>query len=138
MTFHKRQKGFIALTSALIISSVMLLIATGGSLAGFYTRMTALNDEYKERSSALAESCVNHTLITLAGTPTYTGVATTTVSGIQNGQCFTGAVSKSGVAPNDTYQFKTRAIYGNAYTLISVVAKTSDLSITSYTEIPMF
>lgn len=132
------QKGFIALTSALIICAVMLLIATGGSLAGFYTRMNALNDEYKERSFSLAEACANQTLLKLLSTPTYGGSATTTVSGTTSGQCFTGPVSQVGTAPNDTYQFRVRGIYGNVYTSISVVAKVSDLSITSYTEEPMF
>lgn len=132
------QKGFIALTSALIISAVMLLIATGGSLAGFYTRVNSLNSEYKERSFALAEACANQRLTGLAGNPSYTTAGTTTISSTTNGQCFVNTVAILGTPPNDTYQFKVRGIYGNSYTNIMVVARVSDLSITSYTEIPMF
>jgi hypothetical protein len=136
-TLHK-PKGFIALISALIISSVMLLIATGGSLAGFYTRVTSLNSEYKERSFFLADTCVNQTLLTLAGTPTYTGSATTSVSGSIQGACYTGPITKAGVAPNDTYQFRVRSYYMEAYSSIAVTAKVSDLSITTYTEVPVY
>ena len=138
MSIQQQPRGFIALMSALVISSVMLLIATGGSLAGFYTRVTSLNSEYKERSYFLADTCVNQTLLTLAGTPTYTGSATTSVSGTINGACYTGAVTKAGSAPNDTYQFRVRSYYMDAYSSVAVTAKVSDLSITSYTEVPMY
>lgn len=138
MNIKKQPKGFIALMSALVISSVLLLIATGGSLAGFYTRVTSLNSEYKERSFFLADTCVNQTLLTLAGTPTYAGSATTSVSGSVNGACYTGPITKSGIAPKDIYQFRVRSYYMDAYSSIVVSAKVSDLSITTYTEVPMY
>ena len=129
-------RGFIALTSALVISAVMLLIATGGSLAGFYTRVNSLNDEYKERSFALAEACASQRLVVLAvGDPTYLNSKTMNISG---GVCSVSKVDTIGTAPNDTYQFRVQGVYGNSYTNIAVVAKVSDLSITSYTEVPMF
>ncbi len=138
MTMRMQPRGFIALISALVISSVMLLIATSGSLAGFYTRSTSLSSEYKERSFFLADTCVNQTLLTLASTPTYVGSATTSVSGTINGACYTGPVTKSGVAPNDTYQFRVRSYYMDTYSSVAVTAKVSDLSITTYTEVPMY
>lgn len=138
MHIKKQPEGFVALISALVISSVMLLIATGGSLAGFYTRVTSLNTEYKERSFFLADTCVNQTLLTLASTPTYAGSATTTVSGTINGSCYTGPITKTGVAPNDLYQFRVRSYYMDTYSSIAVSAKVSDLTITSYTEVSMY
>ena len=138
MHTRPKPKGFIALMSALIMSSVMLLIATGGSLAGFYTRVTSLESEYKERSFFLADTCAQQTLLALAGNPSFAGSATTTVSGTVDGACYTGPVTKQGVAPNETYQFRTRSYYMNAYSSASVVARASDLSITTYTEVPMY
>lgn len=132
---NTQPRGFIALLSALIISTVLLLIATGGSLSGFYTRMNSLGNEYKERSFALAEACVQHTLLALLYDPLYAGDATTTLSGSE--ACYTGSISKTGTAPQDTYTFKTRAYLGNSYTILSVVAKTSDVSLQSETEVPM-
>ena len=138
MSTKTTPRGFIALMSALIISSVMLLIATGGSLAGFYTRVTSVTVENKERSFFLADTCVQQTLLSLAGSPSYSGNATTTVSGSMDGACYTGSVTKTGTAPNDSYQFRVRSYYMDAYSSIAVTAKVSDLSITSYTETPMY
>ncbi|HVV39082.1 MAG TPA: hypothetical protein VHD31_02030 [Candidatus Paceibacterota bacterium] len=62
---HK-QKGFIALTSAVIISAVLLTLATTVSATSFFSRFNALNSEYKRTSLGLAESCVNATLLKIA------------------------------------------------------------------------
>jgi hypothetical protein len=159
MTNARTQKGFIALMSALVISAVMLLIATGGSLAGFYTRVTSVDAESKERSFFLAESCVDQTLLSLANNPSYAGNATTTVSGSTNGACFTGPIirktsggesqndggdgegeegGETGGGSTDTYVFRTRGIYQNSYSSLEVTAKVSDLTILSSTQVPVF
>lgn len=134
MTFHPR--GFIALMSVLIICAVLLLIATGGSFAGFYGRQNSMAFEFKERSQALASACVSQTLLALANDSTYSGSATTTISGTN--ACYTGTVAKTGAAPNDTYSFRTRAYVGSAYTSFAVVANVSDLAVQSLTELPTF
>lgn len=152
-------KGFIALMSALVISAVLLLIATGGSLAGFYTRVTSVDVESKERSFFLAESCVDQTLLELAHNPSYAGNATTTVSGNNSGACFTGTITRStgggqtennggdgeseesgesGGGSVDTFVFHTRGVYQNSYSALAVTARVSDLTILSSTQIPNF
>ncbi len=160
MTAYSPKRGFIALMSALVIAAVMLLIATGGSLAGFYTRVTSVDAESKERSFFLAESCVDQTLLALANNPSYAGNATTTVSGSTSGACFTGPVTRktsgggesendggdgeneeggeSGGGSTDTFVFRTRGIYQNSYTALQVTAKVSDLTILSSTQVPTF
>jgi hypothetical protein len=124
----KPQRGFIALMSALIISAVLLLMATSGSFAGYYSRTNSLNSEFKARSAALADACANQTLLALANDSTYTGNATTTVSG--SDVCWTGPITKSG----GHFSFKTRGYVGKAYTALYVVANTADLSIVSWSE----
>ncbi len=115
--------------SALVISAVTLLVALGGSFAGFYSRVNAINFEYKERSYALAQACVSQRLVELANDSSFTTESTTTVSGA-NGSCYTSTVT----ANETTYQFKTRAYVSDAYTLLDTTANASDFSIQSQTE----
>ena len=51
-------RGFVSLTSALLISFIMLAVAFSAGLAGFLGRFNILDAESKERSAALAEACV--------------------------------------------------------------------------------
>lgn len=125
-------RGFIALISVLIISVVLLLITTSGSLAGFYTRMNALMFENKERSRALAEACIDRTLLALVVDQSYIGGATTTVSG--GDTCYTGTITVSGSAPNITHAFRTRAFVNETQTILSVQARSPLMNVTSYKE----
>ena len=133
---RSQPKGFIALMSAIIISAVLLILATGGSLGGFYTRMNSLSAEYKEKTYSLAQACVAHTLLALSQDPSYAGNATTTVSSTET--CYTGTVVTSGASPNDVYTFRTRSYLMNTYTNLEIVAKVQDLSVQTQTEIPSF
>lgn len=129
-------RGFIALTSVLIISAVLFLLASGGSFAGFYARENSLRYEYKEQSEALAYACIEHTLLALANDSTYRGGATTTVS---TGACYTKAFADPSGSPS-VYTFRTRAYIGSgaAYTSLETVAKSSDFSVVSVSEVPTF
>ena len=51
-------RGFVSLTSALLISFIMLAVAFSAELEGFLGRFNILDAESKERSAALAEACV--------------------------------------------------------------------------------
>lgn len=66
-------RGFIALTSAIIISIVLLLFIANTSLSGFYGRVNVLESELKEQSAALAEGCVEEAALRLAIDPSYSG-----------------------------------------------------------------
>jgi hypothetical protein len=129
--YRAQPKGFIALISALIISLVLLLIASGGSISGFYTRVNSLSSEYKEQSQALADACVSHTLLALALDAAYAGSATTTVG---DAACYTGPITVSGSAPNQSFSFSAQAYFNDAYTFLSVSAQAPDFAITSYEE----
>jgi hypothetical protein len=77
----KKNTGFIALMSAIIISAILLLITINLSKNSFSGRLNILDSEYKERSVALAEACVDTALLKLANNSAYTGNQTITVSG---------------------------------------------------------
>ena len=119
--------------SALVISAVLMFIALGGSLSGFFSRMNAVNTEYKEHSYALARACVSQSLLALANNPSYTGAATTTVSG-EDASCHTGPITVSGTTPNNEYSFSTRSYYEDAYTTLSAKVDAETLSLISVGE----
>ena len=132
----KTPQGFIALMSAIIISAVLLLIASGGSLTGFYTRTNASLAELKAKTYAGSQGCVAHTLLVLSQNPLYSGQATTTLpTGIT---CYTGPVSKSGTPPTDVYTFKTRSYSNDVYTNMVVVSNVRDASVQSESEVSTF
>jgi hypothetical protein len=51
-------RGFVALISAVIISSILLGVAATLDQGVFFTRFDALNFEYKRISESLADSCI--------------------------------------------------------------------------------
>lgn len=62
----KHERGFIALISAVIISTILLGLATAAGMSTFSTRFNALNSEYKRVSLGLAESCIHAALLKIA------------------------------------------------------------------------
>lgn len=126
------KRGFIALISVIIVSAILLIIAVTLSLNQFYDRYNILESEYKERSSSLAEACVDSALLELTNDINYSGNSTTTV--YDTNKCYTGNIPPT--IPQKTFQ--TRAIYQNSYTNLKVKVDTSNFSIMSWEEIPNF
>lgn len=127
---HSRSQGFVALMSAIIISAILLLVITLMSYSGFNGRSNALDAEFKERSSALAEACADQALLELANDGGYVGDATTTIF---TSECYVGPVATLGTQKI----FHTRGIYGGSYTNLKIVASAT-LSVISWEEIPSF
>lgn len=125
---NKHPRGFIALTSAIIISAMLLVVAASGSLTGFFSRMNIIDSELKERSSALAESCVDQALLELTNNPTFVGPKTVPVGG---STCVVQSVTTSGVQKT----IKTQGVFNNYYTNLQVTVLTSDLSVVSWQEV---
>src|SRR5437868_2087955 len=73
----KKDAGFIALMSVIIICVILVLITTTLSFTGFYGRYNILESELKERSSAATEGCIDAGLLIIANNTVHT--ATTTV-----------------------------------------------------------
>lgn len=131
MTYQpkKNNSGFVALISAIIISVILLLIATNLSLTGFYDRSNILDSELKERSSALAEACADTALLKLANDPNYIGGETITVSGSDT--CTIDPTILS-----DPRTFITKADYNNTYfTKLKIVVDVASVSVASWEEI---
>lgn len=131
---EKSGKGFIALMSAIIISAILLLVVVTAGLNGFYERSNILDAEFKERSVALADACVDWTLYQIAIDPNYAGNVPITVSGTD--KCDIGVVQNGPLVGQKT--FKTQAIFQNSYTNLEITINTADISIDSWKEIPTF
>lgn len=133
MSKNKKQNnnGFIALMSAIIISAVLMLIVINMSLTGFYSRTNILDSETKERSSALADACIDIALLGFAQNASYTGNINVTVG---ENSCFIGPVTTSG----SQKIFKIKAIIANYYTNLNVIIDGTNFSIISTEETPTF
>ncbi len=80
----KNNTGFIALVSAVIISVVLLLVATNLSITSFYSRSNILDSELKEKSLALAEACADTAILKLVNNPNYNPINESVVVGGDN------------------------------------------------------
>lgn len=128
MKLTTNKRGFVALTSVIIISALLLVMATSAGLAGWYTRSNILDTELKERSGAAAEACVDQARLLLTKNPNYTG--STTVA-IGDASCIIGPISTVGAQK----VFDTLANYRNAYTHLQITLDATDLSLISWKEI---
>jgi len=128
--------GFAALMAAIIISVILLLLVTTLSLTGFSGRLNILDSEYKERSSALAEACVDTALLKLAANPSFGGgPLDVDVSG--SNRC-TYVVYNPSVDNPNAITIETTADFQHAVTNLRVKVQKSDLSVNSWEEVPTF
>jgi hypothetical protein len=66
------EQGFIALTTAVLLSIALLTLMLATSTGSIYARMDTLGNEYKRVSLGLSEACVNAALLKIAQNYTYT------------------------------------------------------------------
>jgi len=125
-----RSRGYIAVTSALIISLLIMAVIFAVSLAGFYNRANISNSEYKEISNALAEGCVESALLDIATMSTYAGNETVLIG---DKQCNIFPIETAG----GQKIIKAKAVFQNAVTNLKITVNSLDLSIVSWEEIPV-
>src|SRR3989344_619469 len=68
---HQKDSGFVALITAIILSVILLVVTITLSQTSFLTRSILLDSEFKERSTALAEACVDVAILRISMTPGY-------------------------------------------------------------------
>lgn len=122
------QKGYIVLTSVIIISLILVTMTSALALVNYYSRFGVLEGEYKKRSFALADSCIDYALSRLITTSPYVGE-----------ECLNIGESKCKVAGVTTGNYpKTilgQGVYQKSYTNLQVEVN-SDFSIISWKELP--
>ncbi|MEK7606235.1 MAG: hypothetical protein AAB458_01395 [Patescibacteria group bacterium] len=127
-TSYKLQanSGFIALTTTIILSMVILTLVIAVGFSSFFGRFGILDSEINERSSNLAEACAETAALKLSQDAGYEGKETITVG---YGSCFICSIS----SPNSVF---IQASTSNAYTNLEVEIDPTDGSIDSWEEIP--
>lgn len=127
----KNNSGFMAIMSAIIISVILLIIATTLGFNGFQSRLNILDSELKERSLGLADACIDIAMQQIASDLSYAGDVSFPVG---SDSCYVGTITPSGTQRI----FKTRGVYSSFHTNLRVTIETSDFSIISYEEISTF
>src|SRR3989344_2568238 len=63
---HTMDRGFIALTSSVVIAAALLGLVFGSGTPSFYARFGFLHGEFKRVALGLSESCANAALLKIA------------------------------------------------------------------------
>jgi hypothetical protein len=115
-------KGFVALMSVIIISAILLGLTAAANTAGFFSRFSELDGEYKQASYALAGACVNTALLTLAQQYAYAPSNQQVMLG-SDSCIIVGVTTVSAAASSKTVTIQTRAAYKNTFTTLQVTAQ---------------
>ena len=129
---NKRDRGFIALMSAIIISAILLVVVIAGSMTGFTTRFTLLDAEAKGQSEAAADACADTILARLASDPSYAGPEAVSVG---DDSCRILGVENPG---GDPALFKVQAVASRAYTDALIGIETGQPALVSWQEVGHF
>jgi hypothetical protein len=137
---NKKNGGYIALMSAIIISILLMTLSVTLSMTGFFARFDVLNSEYKERSIALAEGCVDMAMIKIAGDSNYSPIVGGEVVSIGTDTCRIVSVTKDSPSAGHT-TIKTQGIFPTtggerSYTNIETIINSTELTLVSWQEKP--
>lgn len=126
-----RQEGYIAMTSAIIISILIMTIVFAVSTAGYFSRSNILVSELKDVGLALAEGCAEKALLKYAEDISYAGNESVTIG---SKQCAILTIETSG----DNKIIKTEAIVQGATSNIKVTFVSADMTLVSWEEVASF
>ena len=127
------QRGFIALMTVLILSSVIAVTVVTASAASFFSRFNLVAEQNKAESRNVAEGCVQEALLRIAENSTYQPAANTGDSVSLNSEsCKICAVTFQG----GTLVISTKASVSGSFSNITEVISTSSgqVSIASTSE----
>jgi hypothetical protein len=115
----KNQKGFIALTSILIISTVALAVSVSISLLGVGEAKSSLDFKKGQETLKIAEGCIEEALIRIRNDDTYTGGSLN----VGDGSC---TISVSGTGSDRTVDV-TATISGSSLDYIKRIQITTKI-----------
>ncbi|MBI2609980.1 hypothetical protein HYW53_02280 [Candidatus Giovannonibacteria bacterium] len=130
----KSDNGFAALITVIVLSAILLTVALTLNQSGFFARSAILDSEYKERSSTLAEACVDQALVKLVADPAYGGNETISFGA---DACSVRPILFDSPASGKT-TIETKANFNEAITNLRIVVNSSDHALDSWVEIPSF
>jgi hypothetical protein len=118
ITHNKRESGYVALLSTIIIGAVLLVMTIELGQSGWYTRFMVLGSEAKEQSRTLATGCSNQALGMVMANMKWAGNSTTTDT--ESGTCYVFPVQKNFPTP-DTMTLRVQSNVSGAVTNLVLV-----------------
>ena len=129
-TNYQLEHGFIALTSAIVISFLLLAITVSLGFSSFFGRFDILDSESKERSTALAEACVDQAILDSASGTYY---STDNIVNVGSDTCTIKLSQLDSPIVGQTI-VKTQAKLNKSYTNLKVIVDSSSFDIISWEE----
>jgi hypothetical protein len=126
---NKYENGFVALISAILLSSMLLLVAIVLSTSSFFARFNILGSELKEKGLSVAEACADEGLLLIANNENHISSTTTNILGV--GTCTLGPIPTSG----NPRIFFVESNIQNYYTNLKISVSPSTLLVNSWEEI---
>jgi len=123
-------KGYIAITTSIILSFLILVVAISTGSASLFSRNNNLNFVHKKTSNYMARSCLEYGLLKLAENSFYTGGDSLTINSYQ---C--AVVSVTGVDPK---VIRASSTVRGVTTNLELTVNESDLSTVSLEEVVKF
>ena len=117
-------KGYIAIITAIILSLVMLIIATTLGSSAFFTRFNNLDFYFKKTSYTIGRSCLDRALLKLALNSSYAGNET---YNIDSYSCSILTIENVGVDK----VIKSKTQVNNANTNLKLTVNAATLSTTT-------
>lgn len=124
----KKQKGFIALISAIIIGALLLTLTVGVSMTGLFGKFNILDSESKERSVGLAEACADTAIYDFSLGLTYTNPIP-----VGSDNCTIVSITDNEPTPGKAL-IKTQASFNKTVTNLIIQIDNSALTIDSWEE----
>lgn len=125
--FRKNFSGYIALTSVIVISFLVMIIVFAASFSGFYLRENISDDYSKSITRELSEACANLALLKLSQNKNYSGNETIN---IDSDTCLIRPVQIYG----QTKEIKLSANWQGLYTNLKLVVASTTLDLISWEE----
>ena len=130
----KKEKGYIALTSVIIISAIALLLAISASLFGVSETDMAVQQKHSSQAFYLANLCAEHALMELKNELGYFGDETL---GFEDGSCT--VLPLEGNGNYDRIIKTTSSIYGQTRKIkIEINRVNPEIEISSWQEVVNF
>lgn len=123
------QKGFIAITSAIVVSFVLMVVAISVGSSNLLSRGNVNDFQIKLLSHAIARSCLNHALYRLADSGSYVGNETIVVSSYS---CVLSTITTVGL----NKVISVKAVINGITTNLKLTANSKTLSTVSLEELP--
>ncbi len=131
---HDNQSGFIALTSAVVITALLIVVTIALSYSGFFARFNVLDTEFKKESVGYAEACVEKARIMIANNVSSYPPTINIDSDNPGDEC---TLTVTGTAP---YVIHAQVVYKNSYTNVQADAtrSASNVTVANWKEVPNF